>query len=152
MPTATPATQKVATLRLAPAIYLATAGDHVTIQIQVESPGQPVDAAEIIVEFDPGALTVIDGQGEPADAIQPKPGLDRVLRNRVDNERGRIVYTAERSETPPLSGTFAIAEFTARVDALSGESAIRFTESSDLLYGLRSVLAGTEGSRIVIQP
>jgi subtilisin family serine protease len=151
-PTPTPTVEQVATLRLAPVLYLAQPGDEVTIQIQASSPGQPVDAAEIIIAFDPAALTLVDAQGEPAEAIRPKPSLDLVLRNRVDNERGRIVYTAERSDPTPLHGAFAIAEFTMRVDATSGEHTILFTESSDLLYGLRSVLAGTEGARIIIQP
>ena len=135
---------------MVPHLYIAEPGEIVTLQIQVEAGSQPVDAAEIIIDFPADRLTTVNESGLPAGTISPGRGLGVVSWNRVDNDKGRVIYMARQDEPPFPRGTFALATMRVRVGMESGDAEIAFSGASDVLFAGGSILGKIHDARIMI--
>lgn len=122
-PTATPtatATLSATGVRLViqPSAQVMEVGQLMTLDIIVDAGAQPVDAAQIYVDFDPSCLVVVDAVGNPSGTIVPQTGtFGNVTANAVDNSLGQIHYAANIPSGPPATGAFVVA--TMRFRALS---------------------------------
>ncbi len=78
------------------------------VNIQIATGSQPVDGAEVHLDFDPTYLQVVDGSGNPASAIESGGTFDVLIQNVVNNDEGRIDFAAGTFDVPP-NGTFVLA-------------------------------------------
>jgi hypothetical protein len=124
-------------LTLVPNMQNSTVGDVVTVDLVLETGSQPISNVELYLAFDPVALQVVDGTGNPATSIVPDSGaLNGVLLNSASNATGTIRYDAMQSlgGVPP-AGTFRIA--TARFKVLEGATPaqLHYVQDSAAFYG-----------------
>ncbi len=93
---------------LDPAEAAVTVGDVFQVDVRVVAGDQPVDGAEVHVNFVPGFLQAVDALGNPVTQAEGGDTLSLTLINRVSNETGEIDYAAGTLSTP-ASGTFTLA-------------------------------------------
>ncbi len=115
-----------------------------TVEIKVEAGEGQVDTAEVHLEFDPIHLQVVDVTGGN-EAGSP---LTTVSQNVVNNETGRIDYTAQ---TPlggaPATGSFIVARIQLTALTQSTATTIEFLAGTELFREGEPVLAtGTHGN------
>jgi hypothetical protein len=114
---------------------------------------QPLDTAQVYIDYDPSALLLVDASGNPAAQVSPGSALSTVLQNQVDAGRGWISFVASSmGETPP-AGDVTLA--TLRLRALkAGVHTVRFSlsdwRSTDLAYNGASVLGDVNAAQISV--
>jgi len=108
------------------------------VEIKVEAGEGQVDTAEVHLQFDPIHLQVVDVTGGN-EAGSP---LTSVSQNVVNNETGRIDYTAQ---TPlggaPATGSFIVAKIQFTALAQTTATTIGFLASTELFRAGEPVLA-----------
>jgi len=135
----------------------ASTGDIFTVLVQVEAGSQPVDGAEIHLDYDPSRLQVVDAGGNPVDHVDSSGTLDVVLRNHVDNAAGQIDFAAGTFSATPPSGTFALATIRLKAVNLAGSPAteLHFVRESprktNVVYAGFSVLGGTSDGVVALR-
>ncbi|MBM4429592.1 MAG: hypothetical protein FJ026_04485, partial [Chloroflexi bacterium] len=125
------------------------------LQIQVDAGSQPIDGAEVHLNFDPAYLQVVDSNGNPASTIESSNALDVPIQNIVANGQGHIDFAAGTFDAPP-SGTFVLA--TIRLKALQsthgGSTAMIFVDRqgspTNVTYAGNSVMDGMDGGLVVV--
>ncbi len=128
------------------------------VDVRIVAGTQPVDGAEIHIDFDPAHLRVVDAQGNPATEIEPGTALDVILitEGQVDNAQGHINYAAGTFSGSPPSGTFVLATVRFKALANTGGLATPLTfvarggSPTDVVYQTASVLAGSSGGSVTI--
>jgi hypothetical protein len=142
-------------VRLSPANPSVARGTIFTLDIQVVAGSQPVDGAEVHLDFDRTYLQVVDASGDPTGAIIAGSVLEVPIQNIVHNDRGEIDFAAGTFLAPP-SGTFVLA--TIRFEALWGTSgastpltfSTQLPRKTEVTHGGGSVLAGVENGSVTI--
>jgi hypothetical protein len=127
-----------------------------TVDIEVVAGSQPVDGAEVHLDFDESYLQVVDAGGNPVSTIENSGILDVPIQNSVDNGEGRIDFAAGTFSGTPPSGTFVLA--TIRFKALwgtgGGSTPLTFStqlpRKTDATYEGGSVLAGVANGSVTI--
>ena len=125
------------------------------LQIQVAAGSQPVDGAEVHLDFDAAHLQVVDGSGQAADTIKSGDILDLTIQNNVDNEQGTIDFAAG-TLSGGRTGTFVLATIRFKALQTTNGTNIPLTfvsrggNPTNVTYGGDSVLAGTTGGTIII--
>jgi len=124
-------------LRVEPRVSTRGAGELLVLDLLVDAETQPVSSVEVVLEFDPKLLEVVDAAGNQTDRIDVDPGaLGAVLWNHVDNSSGRIEYDAGQ-ELPPgtaPTGSFRLASVRFRVLATPSLGQVRYLERSEAVY------------------
>jgi hypothetical protein len=138
-----------------PSSAIVAPGDVVGIDVVLETGDQPVDGADIYLDFDPTYLTVVDQTGSPVTAISPDPVFPQLIQNSVDNTLGHINYSAGALTGPRPSGTITVARFYVSPKRLTslGWTQISFSRQvprqTDVAYQGESVLGVTEDGRVL---
>ena len=118
-----------------------------TVEIKVEAGEGQVDTAEVHLEFDPIHLQVVDVTGGN-EAGSP---LTTVSQNVVNNETGRIDYTAQ---TPlggaPATGGFTVARIQFTALAQTTATTIGFLASTELFRAGEPVLATRTDGEVAV--
>jgi len=99
------------TVSLEPAVWTGHPGDIFRVDIAIQSAQQPVDSAQVSIEFDATALGVVDEEGNPATAIIPGLDLPDMLTNTVviSGDMGYIKYGAGKMAGSPIQRDFTLA-------------------------------------------
>jgi len=138
-------------LRLVPTSTVAAVGDVIVLDVVADAGAQPVDAAELHLDFDPAALQVVDAAGDPATEIEPSIALPTVFLNSVDPARGWADYLASSLGSSPASGEFTVARLRFKV-LQAGGTWVRFSFSdwrlTDMTYQAQSVLGSVEAAQV----
>jgi len=96
-------------------------GEVFTLTVTVDPHGEAIQAADVFIQFNPALLQVVDGNGQPADAVQPiYDDLSMLLANRVDNTNGIIAYAAMEITPYVPTGTLCLFKIPLRAYAPSG--------------------------------
>ena len=134
-----------------------SAGDVFTVWVQVDAGSQPVDGAEVHLDYDPLRLEVVDADGNPADHLDNSAALDVVLRNHVDNAAGKIDFAAGTFSATPPSGAFALAAIRLKALSLtvSPSTELSFVHEpprkTNVVYAGLSVLGGTNDGVVALR-
>jgi hypothetical protein len=147
-------------VRVEPASVSIGRGDVFTVGLQIVAGSQPVDGAEVHLDFDPRYLQVVDGDGQPAGTIEDSGMLENLLMNLVSVAQGvgHIDFAAGTLEGTPPSGTFTVAtvRFKALFGAGHGSSALAFgsqlPRKTEVTFGASSVLGGTQDGFVSVYP
>ena len=138
-------------LSLAPASTVAAVGDVIALDVVADAGVQPVDAAELHLDYDPAVLQVVDAAGDPATEIEPGTALPTVFLNSVDPARGWADYLASSLGSSPASGEFTVATLRFKV-LQAGKTWVRFSFSdwrlTDATYQAQSVLGSVEAAQV----
>jgi hypothetical protein len=142
-------------IQLNPANPSVARGTIFTVDIQVVAGSQPVDGAEVHLDFDRTYLQVVDASGDPAISIIAGSVLEVPIQNIVHNDRGEIDFAAGTFLAPP-SGTFVLG--TIRFKALwgtgGGSTPLTFStqlpRKTEVTHAGGSVLAGVENGSVTI--
>ncbi|MAG35433.1 MAG: hypothetical protein CL878_04185 [Dehalococcoidia bacterium] len=93
MTTSTSAASKV-DVHTRPNANQVAVGEIIEVQVRLANPDAlPIDAVELLLQFDPAVLQVVDTAGQPAtkvDASAIAVAWQVPLQNSVDNERGQV--------------------------------------------------------------
>jgi hypothetical protein len=156
-PTATATSTREAGVHiyLEPSSSTVTAGQSFDVDIRIDAAGQPVDGAEVHLDFHPLYLQVVDSGDAPAGEIQSSGVLDIAIQNHVDNAAGQVDFAAGTFTNPP-TGSYVLA--TIRFKALAstdGQSTpltigTELPRKTDLMYRGESVLAQADGGEVFI--
>ena len=112
---------------LDPPTFSLAQGQVATVSIKIDASGQPVDTAQVFLEFDPALLQVVDAAGSPAVSVEFGTLIStgvwtQRLLNFADNTTGKIGVAAGKG-TPASGGADANSEFvlaTIRFKAFAG--------------------------------
>lgn len=121
-----------------------TSGERFTVELVVDTSGQPVDGAAAYLAFDPAVVQVV--------GVTQGDNLPMLLQNEFNNDMGQIAFAAGALDALP-SGRFVLAtvEFAARA---VGTSSLAFQCNaplqSDITFGGSSVLAAAADAAIQI--
>jgi hypothetical protein len=126
------------------------------VNVEIAAGEQPIDGAEVHLDFDASVLQVVDADGNPATAIEAGSTLDVPIQNVADNLLGRIDFAAGTFDSQP-SGTFVLA--TVRLKALhstdSRGTAVAFVSRAgsptDAAYNGFSVLGSTNDALVTVR-
>jgi hypothetical protein len=140
---------------LAPASLSVTQGEIFNLSIMVDPSSQPIDAAQVYLDFDPAVLQVVDSNGGLATSVTLGPllgnggGWKQVLLNEVDNAAGRLGVAGGKG-LPARGGMDASAEFvlaTVRFKAVAAAAETQVTfdlEDADSLQRSKMFSGGVE--------
>ena len=129
------APQPAGDLAVAPAARLVSAGQVFTVALSVAANGQPVQAVDAQVAFDPQYLRVVDASGNETSSVEPGTALGTGLLNSVDNSQGRINYSAGQLTGTAPDGEFVLA--TLRLKLLAeppSGTEISYMSGTDVFY------------------
>ncbi len=132
-------------------------GDVFSVDVLVDAGSQPVDGAEVYLDYDPSRLQVVDATGSSADHVENGAALDVVLRNHVDNAAGRIDFAAGTFSATPPSGTFALLTIRLKALSLTGSpsTALSFVHEpprkTNVVYAGLSVLGATDDGVVALR-
>jgi len=118
-----------------------------TVSLQIAADSQPVDGAEVHLDFDPTYLQVVDSSGNPASSIEIGSTFDVFIQNVVNNDEGKIDFAAGTFDVPP-NGTFVLAtiHFRALQITDAGSTPLTFVSRegspTNVVYGGDSMLGG----------
>ena len=149
-PTATATPTARVELSIDPSPYTAMEGDLFLLELLVDAGVQPVDGAEVFIDFDPAYLAIVNQNGTPASAITPREGLDDIVWNQVDNVRGKINYVARKTSSPFPSGTFVLASFWVQAKQPTAGTIIDLASNTKLLFEFQNVLASAADGQVII--
>ena len=127
-----------------------------TVRVQIVAGSQPVDGAEVHLDFNPLYLQVVDAAGNPIGTIDGSGVLDVPIANAANNTTGQIDYAAGTFSGSPPSGTFTLA--TIRFKAMWGtggaSTPLTFINTlprkTDVRFGVNSVLASATSGTVTI--
>jgi hypothetical protein len=115
-------------LYLDPASPAVVEGEAFVLTIRIAAGSQPIDGAEVHLDFHPAYLRVVDASGDPASSIENSGILDLVIHNVADNTAGHIDFAAGTFGVAP-SGDLPLA--TVRFQALANTG----VEGTALTFG-----------------
>ena len=123
-------------LTVAPATRVVNAGEVFAVALNVAANGQPVQAVDAQVTFDPQYLRVVDAGGNDTGSVEPGTALATVLSNSADNSQGMITYSAgQELDGAPPDGQFVLAtvHFKLVAEPPSGTE-IAYLPATDVFY------------------
>ena len=141
-----PTSSGYASLRLTPSTATSALNGTVSIAIALDSTTQPIDGAEVFLDFDPTTFQVVDAAGQLATKVETPPtSLNQVLANSVDPTKGYISLAVGTLDKPAPSGTFTIGRFWLKGLKLTGGNGSPITFASDADHNRKTniTLAGT---------
>jgi hypothetical protein len=151
-------------VQISPPASSAGAGQIFTVTVQIAAASQPVDGAEVHLDFDARYVQVVDSNGQPTNRIESSGILESLLVNRVTTAGsvGQIDFAAgtlDGQGLEPRDGTFALATIRFRAIA-SGPgqvgSSLTFVSElprkTEVTYQGNSVLAGVMNGYISAPP
>ncbi len=109
-----------------------------TVEVRAQAGNQQVDAVDVFLDFNASILQLVDEEGNPTGRVAPGPGLSVVLQNQVDNEAGRIAFSAGRdpqAEGPEGDLLIAILRFKAVVPISGAALPMAFSNELPRLSG-----------------
>jgi hypothetical protein len=129
------APQAVVDMAVAPAARLVNAGQVFTVALSMAANGQPVQAVDAQLAFDPQYLRVVDANGNETSSVEPGTALGAGLWNSVDNSQGRINYSAGQLTGTAPAGKFVLATLRLKLVAepRSGTE-ISYMSGTDVFY------------------
>jgi len=134
-------------LRIQPSSTQVAVGQVVALDVLAEAGAQPVDVAELYLDYDPALLQAVDAAGAPATGVQPGTALGTTLLNRVDPAWGWADLIATSAGSPAPSGQFLVARVRFKVLA-AGQTTVRFSFSdwrtTDVAYRGDSMLGAVQ--------
>jgi hypothetical protein len=155
-PTATPEVVPVVELRLDPPSSTVTEGELFDLAIRVDAGSQPVDGAEVHLDFDPVYLQVVDANGDPASDIENSGVLSTLILNQASNTTGQIDFATGILQGELPSGTFLLATLHLRAlnDTGSDTTSLTFVtqapRQTNVTHGGNSVLAQVHNAAVRI--
>lgn len=151
-PTATPSTttSDEVTIRIEPASHMATRDEIFALDIWIDAGAQPVDGAEVFIDFDPEYLTIVNQDGTEAGHMMPRGPLDNVFWNQVNNGQGRINYLATNDSGPLPHGSFHLAAMWVRAERPTLGTFLQFNASTRVLYDNSNVLDHMIDGEVII--
>lgn len=136
-------------LSIEPSPSHASIGQVFSIDLSVSAHGQPVQAIDTVVAYDPQYLQVVDAQGNETNAVEPGSVLGTILFNQVDNNQGRILYSAGQLQGDYPDGAFVLATVHFKVIAeLRTAVEIAYLNGSDVYYQGQSVLGNLVAGQV----
>lgn len=142
-------------IHLDPSSSIAAAGQSFDVDILINAGGQPVDGAEVHLDFHPSYLQVVDGSNHPAGEIQSSGVMDIGIQNYVDNAAGHVDFAAGTFTSPP-TGSYVLATIRFKALASTGGHSTPLTlvtelpRKTDLMYRGQSVLAQAHDGDVLI--
>jgi hypothetical protein len=143
-------------LRLDPPSPSVAVGNLFDLAIRVDAGSQPVDGAEVHLDFDPAYLQVVDASGDPAGEIEDSGVLTTLIINQANNSTGQIDFAAGMLQGELPSGTFLLAtvHFRALTSTAAGSTSVAFVtelpRQTNVTYSGHSVLAGVHDAAVRI--
>jgi len=131
-------------------------GEVFSLAIQVDSGTQPVDAAEVHLDFDPAYLQAVDMNGNPTDVLELGSALEAEMQNHVDNATGAIDLAAG-TFGEASSGSFTLATVYFHALQVTNQSGTSLTfvsrqgSSTDVAYDAQSVLGELSNGVVAIK-
>lgn len=148
----TPAAERAA-LRLSPAVNHVRAGEVFAVEIDVLAGRQPVDRAQVFLNYDPSVLRLVTAQGDPVTQITPGLVLSTVITNTANTTAGAINFVAGGQ---PAGGRFVagIAYFRAISTTPASAVSVSVTgvRSTDLFLAGESVIGYQTGALVTVAP
>lgn len=141
-------------LKLVPGTIVVRPGAIVPVDVVMEAGAQPVDGADIYLDFDPRYLVIVDELGNPAQAIAPGAAFPDLLQNSVDNDLGQINFSAGVLSGEPPTGSLAVARFyvSQRRSPYNGWTTISFSQQrprqTEVAFAGETILGGTTGGYV----
>ena len=87
-------------LTLDPPSAILLQNEVIAVSIIIDALTQPTDAAQVVLNFDPGLLQAVDAAGNPASSVEFGPVINVLwpvkFFNQADNSSGRIVVAAAK--------------------------------------------------------
>ena len=143
--------QNEANLGLTPPVQGVSVGQIFTMTLSVQADGQPVDGTDAVIGFDPQYLRVVDANGQEVNEIEAGTELEIVLRNVVDNQNGRIEYSAGQLEGDPPVGSFDLALVRFKLIAEPPVATeIEYLTGTDVVYMGESVLGQLQSGVVFV--
>jgi hypothetical protein len=139
-------------LKLAPPQSAGKPGDIVALDVLVQAGAQPINNVELYLSFDPQALRVVDGAGNPASQIEADLTTltGGALMNTADNATGQIRYDAMQAlGQPSPSGDFRVATIRFKLLKPTPGVTVKFGPDSDAFYDGFAVTGTRDGATIV---
>lgn len=100
-------------LFLSPPIAKLKVGETQNIDVVLEPVGRPVVGFDLVLNFDPSVVTVVDAEAtESGTQITSQLRSTTTVVNRVDNDVGKITFSALTSPTQTISTKSPIATLT----------------------------------------
>ena len=95
------------TVFLDPATIDLKPGGTASVAVKVDASNHPIDTVQVLLDFDPSLLQVVDDAGAPSPTVSFGPVINdgewrQPLLNQADNDSGRIGVAAGKG--PPASG------------------------------------------------
>ncbi len=137
-----------------PASQRVEVGQVLSVTVQVEASGTPVDGAAAFLNFDPTKLQVVDTAGTPTTSVYACGPMDPPLHNSAGNTSGRIGYSAGKLSGSPPDGTFCLAQVYFRSVAGADATALGFNlvapRRTNLTSGGYSVLRWYQDGAVTV--
>ena len=144
------------TLRLDPTSSSLHPGQLIEAKIGVRPEQQPLDSAQVCVQFDPMYLQVVDESGDPAVEIVGNPILSQVFSNEVNIISGTIKYAAGILAGEPTTQDFWLAKVYFKALEVTQETSVRFVDCPPFLTKVSHLgtpySLNTVGADYVIEP
>jgi uncharacterized repeat protein (TIGR01451 family) len=138
-------------LTLAPTTTVAATGDTIVLEVRAAAGSQPVDSAELHLDFDPAVLQLVDAAGNPVVEIEAGAALPAILQNNVDGVNGWVDFTAAGLGGAAPQGNITLARL--RFKLLAAQATwVRFSfggwRTTDLAYQGEGVLGDVTAAKI----
>jgi hypothetical protein len=138
-------------LKVVPAHAVGAVEQVVILEVQADAGGQPVDALDIHLDYDPAVLQLVDASGMPTTEMEAGTALATVLLNRVDSAYGWVDLVASSLGASPAGGEFIVGRLRLRI--LKAEPTwVRFSFSNlrttNVAYRGAPVLGGVEAGHV----
>lgn len=125
-------------------------GEVFALDVMVDAVNQAVSNVELVVEYDPALLHVVDATGSSVNKIESDlSSLNTVLINTADNTTGVVKYDAGALGTPGM-GKFRVAVIRFKAIGKTAGSPVMFAGASDVFYEGKSVLGASAGTTVVV--
>ena len=140
-------------LKLVPSAVVVRSGEVAAIDVILESGAQPVDGADVYLNFDPNYLAIVDEHGQAVTQISQGSAFPTLLQNSVDAAKGLINFSAGILVGASPMGTLQVARF--YVSPL--QTSVKWTTVSfssigprrtDVAFAGESILGQTEGGQV----
>ncbi|GAB4556577.1 MAG: hypothetical protein Kow0047_00170 [Anaerolineae bacterium] len=125
----------------------------VPVSIVVRAGSQPIDVVDVVFQFDPATVQIVDSSGQPVNQLMPTGVLPTLLLNAVDNAAGAVSFSAGRDldgsapDGDLVLGTFFVKNV---ATALPTSAQLVLGPLTGVYYGGQSVLGEAMDGQIYI--
>ena len=134
-PTAPAAAEEGARLMLSPAQKVVKVGEELEVELILDTRGVETSGADVIISYDPTLVEILDGDENPANGIQVRPGLlyQKYPVNEVDIAGGKIGFSGIATPPKTFAGKGTLAYIKLRtLGAGTAALTIEFTKGATI--------------------